>query len=347
MRILFLGETFRADAISWFKGIEYASGHKVKTMELKMYPYRTMRVFFSFIFVIRCLRTHFGKPYDLVLAERSTSYGFFSLFINSKVRIVAQQGISDVFPLTFLSRIIKSTLQRAVYTNVDLIHAWGPAMVYAQLKSNAHPSKIIVKPKGLDLNAYTMSQGANSNYKLNAIVTRSFEKDYRHWDIIEAIKILKEKKIELNVIMVGGGSLLEEMKNLAVKLNVEGNINFTGRIDNRDLPELLRQSALYISVPVTEGVSSSLMEAMASGCLPIVTDLPGNRVFIKPGANGELVQVANAEGLANTIEKVLGNYSIYQQGIFNNRFWVEKHANHELNMLSFYGRYFEELKIKN
>lgn len=322
MRILFLGETFRADAISWYKGIETVSGYEVDKMELAVYPKRSLRIFFGFFFMFKCLSTFFSKPYDIVLAERSTSYGFFSLFINCKVRIVAQQGITDIFPRTFWSVFFKSILQRIVYSNVDLIHAWGPAMVYGIINSNAHPSKIKVLPKGLNLNVYKFQEHQISN--IHAIVTRSFEKYYRHCDIIKAVAILKSRGVNIVVTMVGGGSLLDEMINLAIELNVQQNVIFTGRIDNTELPPLLQRSTLYLSVPVTEGVSSSLMEAMASGCLPIVTDLPGNRIFIKPNQNGELVDVANPDDLANKIDYVLKNYDGYKNGIKNNRDWIER-----------------------
>lgn len=103
---------------------------------------------------------------------------FLSLFFNARVRVVAQQGISDIFPLTFWSRTYKRFLQRTTYSNVDLIHAWGNAMVYAMLKSNAHPAKIIVRPKGLDLSLYQFSEPTSKPLEWKAIVTRSIEKDY-------------------------------------------------------------------------------------------------------------------------------------------------------------------------
>ena len=52
---------------------------------------------------------------------------------------------------------------------------------------------------------------------------------------------------------------------------------------------LLQQSNIYISMPITEGVSASLFEAMACYCYPIVTDILGNKSWITHRENGGLV----------------------------------------------------------
>jgi hypothetical protein len=100
MKILFLGETYRADAQTWIQGIQKESGVIIDTVEIKTIRYRPIRAIQAIFFIFRLLwGRFFGPNYDIVLAERSTSYGIFALFTNAKVKIVAQQGISDIFPL--------------------------------------------------------------------------------------------------------------------------------------------------------------------------------------------------------------------------------------------------------
>lgn len=345
VKILFLGETYRADAQTWIKGIENVSGLKIETDEIKTVKFRPIRIIQSLIFILKLLyKSITGIQFDIVLAERSTSYGFFSLFINAKVKVVAQQGISDIYPLNNWSIFIKSILQRTVYKRVDLIHAWGEAMVPAMLKSGANPNKIIIRPKGIDLDKFKFREKLTSeNFTLKAIVTRSIEKDYQHWNILRAVEILKKKGVYLQVTIIGGGSLLGEMKMMAGKLDLENNIHFTGRIENTELPKLLNECPIYISVPVTEGVSSSLFEAMACGCFPIVTNLPGTRAFINQNQNGMLVNVDAPEDLAEAILTFLENPSIYQQAIIENRKWIEINCDLRTNMEIFYKIYCNKL----
>lgn len=349
MKILFLGETYRADAQTWIQGIQKESGVKIETDEIKTIKNRFIRLVQAVFFIFRLIwGRYFGPKYDIVLAERSTSYGFFALFTNARIKVVAQQGISDIFPMSGISKFYKKRLQKAVYTRVDLIHAWGQAMVPAMLTSGANPNHIMVLAKGLDLSRYTfVNQLAQNPLPLKAIVTRSLEKDYQHWNIIDAVAILKTKGILLEVNIVGGGSLIEMLQQRTKDKEVTELIHFLGRIPNDELPTLLTQCPLYLSVPTTEGVSSSLFEAMASGCFPIVTDLPGNRAFINPKQNGDLVPVNNADALANAIIAFLENPSQYEAAIIENRKLIDEKVNRSQNMKVFWEKYQELVKSKN
>lgn len=349
MKILFLGETYRADAQSWIKGIEEASGCKIDTDEIKTIRFKPVRAIQAFLFIFRLLwGRYFGPKYDIVLAERSTSYGFFSLFTNAKVKVVAQQGISDIFPNTFFSRSYKKILQRLVYKKVDIIHAWGNAMVPAMLKSGANPEKIIVRPKGIDLIRFLFAQNKldSNRSEISAIVTRSLLPEYNHWVIIYAIAELKKIGLILRVTIVGDGTLVHDLKNLSVKLGVSELIIFKGRIHNDDLPSLLSENELYISTPITEGASSSLMEAMAIGLFPIVTHLPGNMSFIKHEQNGLLVDVGSVESL---VEAIINYYKLnskkFVEVTTQNRNWIDENGNRKKNMQIFLAHYLTKIKF--
>jgi glycosyltransferase involved in cell wall biosynthesis len=349
MKILFLGETYRADAQTWIKGIEEASGCKLDTDEIKTIRFKPIRAIQAFLFIGRLLwGRFFGPKYDIVLAERSTSYGFFSLFTNAKLKVVAQQGISDIYPNTFFSRGYKKILQRLVYKNVDLIHAWGNAMVPAMLKSGADPKKISVRPKGIDLNRYYFTDhfSIKKDFELRAIVTRALASDYNHHIIIQAVAELKKMGVELHLDIIGDGPLKDYLISLSKELNVDDRVHFLGRIPNDDLPEYLSKCPLYISVPITEGASSSLMEAMAAGCFPIVTNLPGNKSFIQKERNGFLVEVGAVSSLVEGIVVVLNNKEMMKSGSVQNRIFAEEYLNRQRNMEVFLDQYKSKLDCK-
>lgn len=349
MKILFLGETYRADAQTWIKGIEEAGGCKIDTDEIKTIRFKPIRAIQAFLFILRLLKgRYFGPKYDIVLAERSTSYGFFSLFTNAKVKVVAQQGISDIYPNTFFSRGYKKILQRMVYRRVDLIHAWGNAMVPAMLNSGADPKKILIIPKGIDLNRYFFTDhfSEGENFEFRAVVTRALAPDYNHHIIIKAVAELKKLGTILRVDIIGDGPLKKELESLSDTLGVSDLINFLGRIPNDELPEYLSKCPLYISVPITEGASSSLMEAMAAGCFPIVTNLPGNKSFIQKGKNGFLVEVGSVHSLVAGVVEVLKKKEMIFGGSAQNRIFAEEHLNRQRNMEVFFDQYKSKLECK-
>ncbi|PZX47667.1 glycosyltransferase [Algoriphagus chordae] len=344
MKILFLGETYRADAQTWIQGIERESGLRIQTKEIAKTGGRLARIFAALSFLFELAFN--SEKYDITLAERATSYGFLSLLVKTKVRIVAQQGITDAFPENGFAGWYKRKLQRAIYTRADLIHAWGYVMTYAMLGSGASPVKILVKPKGLDLEKYKFFP-PSSERKFTAIVTRSLFPIYRHAEILEAIHILKKKGILLDCIMVGSGQEEENLAQKSRELGLEDQVVWTGRIPNSELPSYLAKAQIYIAVPETEGVSASLFEAMACGCFPIVTELPANKAFIDQGNNGLLVPVGQTDALATAIAEYLGNSEQYTDGIISNRIFIEQNCDLKTNMSSFYQTYLSLLKQRS
>lgn len=336
--ILFLGETYRADAQTWIKGIESVSGIKVDTLEVKSTMTRFKRILAFFGFAWKIIVLNFTKTYDLVLAERATSYGLFSLLVRAKKRIVAQQGITDAWPESGFSGFYKRILQRTVYLRVDLIHAWGEVMVPAMIESKADPKKIMILPKGIDLTKYMMVEKKDPAL---AIVTRSFTEVYHHEDILDALALLNRHGWSLNLVMVGDGILADHLKRKTKELNLSKQVTFTGRIPNQELPALLSKASIYLSVPETEGVSASLFEAMATGCFPIVTDLPGTRAFIKNGENGFLVPVNSPIEIANALTSYLENQEVFKDAVKANRLFIEENVNLQKNMNTIWNRYLE------
>jgi glycosyltransferase involved in cell wall biosynthesis len=74
----------------------------------------------------------------------------------------------------------------------------------------------------------------------------------------------------------------------AAKLSGKINVQLTGWIDREQIAELLRHSDIYLSASSDEGVSNSILEAMASGVVPVVSDIEGHRDVIENGVEGLL-----------------------------------------------------------
>lgn len=129
---------------------------------------------------------------------------------------------------------------------------------------------------------------------------------------------------------------------MSKELNVHDRIHFLGRIPNEELPNYLAKCPLYISTPITEGASSSLMEAMASGSFPIVTNLPGNKSFVHDFQNGILVKTDCSEDLASKILlfNSLASDELTRIALFNRSLVLER-MNRDSNMKYFYKKYLE------
>ena len=342
-RILFLGETYRADAITWMEGLKEFGDFEIVTWELKTNSNgvfrikRILELLFSFLTIRRIAKKL--QP-DMVIAERTTSYGFLATLCGVKPIAIAQQGISDLWPEDSPLFVFKKIIQNIAFRKANLIHAWGPVMTIHMNKTKVDKSKIMVLPKGINLDFFKFSKPQNTSF-IKAIVTRSLLPEYMHDTILKAFAILKEKNIPFQLTIVGDGVLLNTLKEKAKQLDIEKEVLFTGRIANTSLPVLLQEANFYISMPTTEGVSASLFEAMACGCYPIVTNIPGNESWITSHNNGILVPSGHYKKLAEEILWASENEILIQNAIQENRKFVEKNANYAINMKTITIKYHE------
>ncbi len=349
-KILFLGESYRADAITWMNGLKEFGNFEIIIWELQTsndtFFNRILRTL-EFIFAPFSIRKNIReeKP-DMVIAERTTSYGFLAAISGMKVIAIAQQGKTDLWPEGAITIPFKRILQNYAFQKATLIHAWGPIMAEHMKNSNVDMQKVLVLPKGIDLEKFEYKNTASAE-KIRAIVTRSLLPEYKHEVILQAFSFINQKGIAFHLSIVGDGNRLEYLKDLAKKLQIEDKVTFTGRIPNSKLPELLHQSNIYISMPITEGVSASLFEAMACGCYPIVSNIAGNQSWIRHRENGQLITIDDSEMLADEILWAIENPSIRNEAVQENRQFIEKQLNYKTNMKIIADKYHELIDSRN
>lgn len=343
-KILFLGESYRADAITWMNGLKEFGDFEIITWELKTpsncIHNRILRIFEFELAIFKIKKIIKTQQPDMVIAERTTSYGFLAALSGVKPVAIAQQGKTDLWPEKSISLPLKRLIQNYAFKKADLIHAWGPVMTISMLEANVDMNKVLVLPKGIDLTKFGNQNNANPE-KICAIVTRSLLPEYRHAIILKSFAILNQKGIDFVLTIIGDGSQLSKLKDLAKDLGIEDKVNFTGRIPNTELPKLLQQSNIYISMPITEGVSASLFEAMATNCYPIVTDIAGNQSWIKHRENGQLVTIDDYKMLAEELIWAFENNKHRNEAVLKNRIFLEKNADYNINMKIIANKYHE------
>jgi len=342
-KILFLGESFRADAITWINGLREFGDFEIITWELTTPSNnKTNRILrlLEFIFAIFKIKKIIkAENPNMVIAERTTSYGFLAAMTGIHPMAIAQQGQTDLWPEKTVTISFKKLIQNYAFQQADLIHAWGEVMTLTMKESNVDMNKVLVLPKGIDLDVFANHNNANPQ-KICAIVTRSLLPEYRHDIILKAFGVLNRKGIDFSLIIVGDGKQFPILKQLAKELKIQEKVIFTGRIPNTQLPQLLQESNFYISMPITEGVSASLFEAMACNCYPIVTDIAGNRSWIQHRENGNLVPVDDYNALAEELIWSFENKDQKEQAVLINRKTVEHKANYKTNMKIISNKYY-------
>ena len=125
--------------------------------------------------------------------------------------------------------------------------------------------------------------------------------------LIEAFNLLvcntpnAEKRLRL--VVAGDGPLREKLELLVSKLGLEELVWMTG--DRNDIPDILRLLDVFVLPSIGEGISNTILEAMATALPVVATRVGGNPELIEHGKNGYLVPPGDPKRLARSIEQLL------------------------------------------
>ena len=139
--------------------------------------------------------------------------------------------------------------------------------------------------------------------KINILNISRFEKQKDHLTLIKAINSSKIKH-KINLILVGYGSKLKEIKNYA-HLN---KINTKFFLGERKINKFYKRSDLYICTSLYEGLPTTMVEA-ASHCLPIISSnfKSGSNEILSNGKSGYIFKVGDFRKLSKYIDKFYYN----------------------------------------
>jgi sugar transferase (PEP-CTERM/EpsH1 system associated) len=119
---------------------------------------------------------------------------------------------------------------------------------------------------------------------------------------IRALEIEPKFKQRLRLVLIGDGQLRADCEQL---LNAAGVAELAWLPGERnDIPELLRGLDCFVLPSLAEGISNSILEAMASGLPVIATGVGGNADLVTAGITGAIVPSADPEAMAHEIVKL-------------------------------------------
>ena len=270
------------------------------------------------------------KP-DIVHAHFATSAGLAARVVNIHPWIVTAHG-SDV-TLGVRSRLWRKILQR-IFLEADCVNVVSDELREMVLGLGTPPEKIETFTFGIDTQLFRFNERTfvDPAEPLRLICTRRLEAVYDHATIIRSIAILKERGIRLTLTIIGDGIIRQSLESLASELRIKDQITFAGSVANSLLPASLAQNDIYLSASTRDGTSLCLLEAMASGVYPVVSDITANRAWIKHGCNGALHKVGDPQSLAECLSNAIRKPEDFKGALLHNRALVVKNADRATNM---------------
>jgi glycosyltransferase involved in cell wall biosynthesis len=170
--------------------------------------------------------------------------------------------------------------------------------------------KVSVIWNGIDLSPYRAAPttdiraelGVSRDLLLIGTVGRlSEEKD--HATLLRAFRATLDRGVTAELVIAGGGPMEERLKDLARELAVDAKVRFLGF--RTDVPAVLQGCNLYVQSSRMEGVSLTLIEAMAAGLPVIATRVGGNPEVVQDSVTGTLVPPADPTSFAAAMFGIL------------------------------------------
>ena len=93
-------------------------------------------------------------------------------------------------------------------------------------------------------------------------------------------KIVSKNK-EVRLIIIGYGPEKENLENMISDLKMDKHVELKGKIEHNSLPRIYQSSDIFILPSLHEGMSNTILEAMASGLPIITTDTGGTKELVK------------------------------------------------------------------
>lgn len=213
------------------------------------------------------------------------------------------------------SKIRNLMLKKALYSS-DLITVNSQDQIRKALDLGTNRSRIYQIFLGVDITKFYPNKDnkrLREELKLDnspvILSIRNLGEMYNIDVVLKAFKIALSKIPELKLILKWffGQENLDKYRSMARQLNIEDAVRFVGKVDYGDMPQYYNIAEATVGIPDKDSTACSLLESMACGSCPIVSNLEAPREWIKDGWNGYLVKPNDCDAVAKAIIRAIEN----------------------------------------
>ncbi len=235
---------------------------------------------------------------------------FFKIIFNKKV-IVKMSSSGETSDIKLLKRSLMGKLFYPLIKRVDAVVAVCKQSTRELINGGFSGERIAEIPNGVDLDRFAQ-RPPRRGLKVPTITFVGRLDRYKGVDfLLEAFKRVLSRGSNSRLLIVGSGPDETLLKDKAVRLHLEENIQFLGK--REDVFSLLLDSDIFVLPTLSEGMSNVLLEAMACGLPVVATTVGGNCDLISNRHNGILVPPGDSGTLGEALMEILHDAPLARQ----------------------------------
>jgi glycosyltransferase involved in cell wall biosynthesis len=293
-------------------GIAYGGGIVTKIRKNKLHflvvPFFLLMQFIALTKIVK------KEKIKIIHAHWIISQGLIAVIykklINKNIKVLATIHGSDI---NRFKNIFGQFLRTIILNGIDELTVVSNP-IKKDVISIGYKKEIFVYPMGVDTTVFTPDKkdyAIKEKYKIYGpfllfVGTVTEAKGIRY--LIEAMPNVLQNYPNSKLVIIGDGNLKEEMICLTRKINIVGNIIFTGALPHEQLPPYFATADVFILPSLSEGFGLVAAEAMSCGTFTITCDLPVIHDIIKDNETGFFCEIGNSKSISDKILYVLDNF---------------------------------------
>lgn len=231
-------------------------------------------------------------------------WGHFPSLVGYLVETTLPQTVVSVF-LGAYDLMMNYGCSGPVAKNADVVWTHAKANVELILALGVAHERIVVSYRGIDLSRVRdraevkhriVSAGRLCRDKGMDDVLRIFNKVLNHWQ-------------DASLVILGDGPERDKLEELSKKLGINHAVSFKGHVSQEEVFEQLSQGEIFLFMSKASGerLPNVVKEAIASGCLCIVTETTGIEELLINNVHGYIVPKSDVEAALAGVNKIFTN----------------------------------------
>lgn len=230
---------------------------------------------------------------QLVHIQQANSYAWHTLKAIKQYklccRVILTTWGSDILVLPAQSAMFRRLVQFNL-SNVDIITS-DSLYMSEQIKKLTPQAKSI---HTINFGMQNFPAQLDLSVKQNIILSNRLHKPLYNIDkIIQGFAAFIKSNLNFanyKLIIAASGIETNNLTKLTKQLGIENSVTFIGMLSYTALIHYYKIAKIFISIPSSDATSLSVLEAMAYGCYPILSNIPANLEWVLDGINGRICQ---------------------------------------------------------